>query len=166
MVPSCSAIRVFRLLKYLPLALISKVIAAYGGEENADDTCEEKDEGDGPTPRRAPIGPAMPSQAMLAQAQQAAMDYVDQVRLWSCHCRRCWIYISMHYRSNRERKPLIPQHQPHDSAKLGFFQSRILLVRQSSSSEDDEDDFGPSVAGKEKRVASERYVRCSGLALV
>ena len=48
----------------------------------------------------------------------------------------------------------------------GLFQSHVLLVRQSSSSEDDEDDFGPSVAGKEKRVASERYVRCSGLALV
>ncbi|CAM9730511.1 unnamed protein product, partial [Ectocarpus sp. 13 AM-2016] len=59
---------------------------------------------DGPAPRRAPIGPAMPSQAMLAQAQQAAKDF----------------------------------------------------VQEDSSSDDDEDHFGPSVAGKEKRVASER----------
>lgn len=33
-----------------------------------------------------------------------------------------------------------------------------FVVRQDSSSEDDEDDFGPSVVGKEKRVASVRYV--------
>lgn len=32
-----------------------------------------------------------------------------------------------------------------------------VVVRQDSSSED-EDDFGPSVVGKEKRVASVRYV--------
>lgn len=50
--------------------------------KGADDKSEEKDQDDGPAPRRAPIGPAMPSQAMLAQAQQAAMDYVEQVRLW------------------------------------------------------------------------------------
>ncbi|CAM9732099.1 unnamed protein product [Pylaiella littoralis] len=89
-------------------AVLKKVIAAYGGEQssNAQDSGgEEGHQDDGPAPRRAPIGPAMPSQAMLAQAQKAAMEYVQE---------------------------------------------------DSSSSEDDEDDFGPSIAGKEKRVASER----------
>lgn len=59
------------------------MIAAFGGEQktDADGSSEEDgDQGDGPAPRRAPIGPAMPSQAMLAQAQQAAREYVHQVR--------------------------------------------------------------------------------------
>eukprot|EP00752_Nemacystus_decipiens_P012895 g11415.t1 len=88
-------------------AVMKKVISAFGGELNHDadgNNKEDKDQGDGPAPRRAPIGPAMPSPAMLAQAHQAAKDY----------------------------------------------------VHQESSSEDDTDDFGPNVAGKEKRVASER----------
>ena len=58
------------------------MIAAYGGKPNinAKGSSEEGgDEGDGPAPRRAPIGPAMPSPAMLAQAQQAAKEYVHQV---------------------------------------------------------------------------------------
>ncbi|CAM9481279.1 unnamed protein product [Ectocarpus sp. 8 AP-2014] len=82
------------------------VIAEYGGEQSKakDSSDDEGGENDGPAPRRAPIGPAMPSQAMLAQAQQAAKDF----------------------------------------------------VQEDSSSDDDEDQFGPSVAGKEKRVASER----------
>ncbi|CAM9284777.1 unnamed protein product [Ectocarpus sp. 6 AP-2014] len=87
-------------------AVIKKVIAEYGGEQSKakDSSDDEGGENDGPAPRRAPIGPAMPSQAMLAQAQQAAKDF----------------------------------------------------VQEDSSSDDDEDQFGPSVAGKEKRVASER----------
>lgn len=36
----------------------------------------------------------------------------------------------------------------------------LCVVCQESSSEDDDDDFGPNVAGKEKRVASERCVFC------
>ncbi|CBJ26574.1 expressed unknown protein [Ectocarpus siliculosus] len=87
-------------------AVIKKVIAEYGGEQSKpkDSSDDEGGENDGPAPRRAPIGPAMPSQAMLAQAQQAAKDF----------------------------------------------------VQEDSSSDDDEDQFGPSIAGKEKRVASER----------
>eukprot|EP00903_Cladosiphon_okamuranus_P006209 g6104.t1 len=87
-------------------AVMKKVIAAYGGEQKneTDPSSEDGDDGDGLAPRRAPIGPAMPSQAMLAQAQRAAREY----------------------------------------------------VHQESSSEDDDDYFGPNVAGKEKRVASER----------
>ncbi len=86
--------RVLRLQHETPSpGLLFKVIAAYGGEQmkGADNKSEEKYHNDGPAPRRAPIGPAMPSQAMLAQAQQAAMDYVEQVRLWSGHRRCCWI---------------------------------------------------------------------------
>lgn len=69
------------------------MIAAYGGEQSshAQDSGEKEGSQDhGPTPRRAPIGPAMPSQAMLAQAQKAAIEYVQEVRHWSCHCRVVW----------------------------------------------------------------------------
>ncbi|CAM9512923.1 unnamed protein product [Scytosiphon promiscuus] len=92
--------------------VMKKVIAAYGGghshesEDGADEGRGDTQKGqtNGAAPRKAPIGPAMPSAAMLAQAQQAALEY----------------------------------------------------AQQESSSEDDEDEFGPSVVGKEKRVASER----------
>lgn len=61
-----------------------KVIVAYGGKvvEQGSGTVEAVEEGGqpaGPAPRRAPIGPAMPSHAMLMQAQQAAAEYAQQV---------------------------------------------------------------------------------------
>lgn len=58
------------------------MIAEYGGEQSKaeDSGDDEAGENDGPAPRRAPIGPAMPSQAMLAQAQEAAKDFVQEVR--------------------------------------------------------------------------------------
>lgn len=95
-------------------AVIKQVIVAYGGEvveqgSGAVAAVEEEGQAAGPAPRRAPIGPAMPSHAMLMQAQQAAAEYAQQ--------------------------------------------------GPSSSDDDDDDDedtFGPSVAGKEKRVASEK----------
>lgn len=67
------------------------MIEAYGGEQkNEADASSEEDgnQGDGPALRRAPIGPAMPSQAMLAQAQQAAREYVHQVLQRSKGCSR------------------------------------------------------------------------------
>ena len=58
---------------------------AYGGEvaeqsSGAVNTTEEGNQTTGPAPRRAPIGPAMPSHAMLMQAQRAAAEYAPQVR--------------------------------------------------------------------------------------
>lgn len=57
---------------------------AYGGEvveqgSGAVQAAEEGSQPAGPAPRRAPIGPAMPSHAMLMQAQQAAAEYAEQV---------------------------------------------------------------------------------------
>lgn len=56
-----------------------QVIEAYRGAavKGGDESGQAAD----PAPRRAPIGPAMPSPAMLAQAQQAAAEYVEQVRV-------------------------------------------------------------------------------------
>lgn len=59
---------------------------AYGGEvveqgSGAAAAVEEGGQAAGPAPRRAPIGPAMPSHAMLMQAQQAAAEYAQQVVL-------------------------------------------------------------------------------------
>lgn len=61
-----------------------QVIASYAGgtiEESggAVDGGEKGSEAIDPAPRKAPIGPAMPSPAMLAQAQQAAAQYLLQV---------------------------------------------------------------------------------------
>ncbi|CAM9248132.1 unnamed protein product [Laminaria digitata] len=93
-------------------AVIKQLIVTYGGEvveqgSGAVQAAEEGSQPAGPAPRRAPIGPAMPSHAMLMQAQQAAAEYAEQ-------------------------------------------------GSSSSDDDDDEDTFGPSVAGKEKRVASEK----------
>lgn len=57
---------------------------AYGGEvveqgSGAVEAVEEGGETASPAPRRAPIGPAMPSHAVLMQAQQAAAEYAQQV---------------------------------------------------------------------------------------
>lgn len=61
-----------------------QVISSYAGgtiEENgvAVDGREKGSEAVDPALRKAPIGPAMPSPAMLAQAQQAAALYLLQV---------------------------------------------------------------------------------------
>lgn len=90
-------------------AVIAKVITSYGGERGEQDSVagrgdeQEGQEVAGPVPRKAPIGPVMPTAAVLAQAQKATAD----------------------------------------------------LALQASSSDEDEDEIGPSVAGKEKRVASQ-----------
>lgn len=64
--------------------MMVQVIASYGGgigEQSgvAVDGAEKGSQAVGPAPRKAPIGPAMPSPAMLAQAQQAAAQYILEV---------------------------------------------------------------------------------------
>ena len=69
-----------------------KLITAYGGVSGRNSTGGEAEEGGdadkgdaaetsaAAEPRRSPIGPAMPSAAMLAQAQRAALAYSQLVR--------------------------------------------------------------------------------------
>lgn len=68
----------------------SQVITSYGGrideggeEDRGSEIAVEGEKSQGPAdtaPRRGPIGPAMPSAAVLAQAQQAAAEFALQVR--------------------------------------------------------------------------------------
>lgn len=73
---------------------------AYGGEvveqgSGAVAAVEEEGQAAGPAPRRAPIGPAMPSHAMLMQAQQAAAEYAQQVLCFPPPaCNLCRLFYS------------------------------------------------------------------------
>lgn len=52
-------------------------------EDRGSESAAEGEKSQGPVvaaPRRAPIGPAMPSATVLAQAQQAAAEFAQQVR--------------------------------------------------------------------------------------
>lgn len=77
------------------------MIRFYGGRGNGEDKErkpgeEEEDEDEeakstaGPARRRAPIGPAMPSADMLAQAQHAAAQLVLQVDVASRITSLCY----------------------------------------------------------------------------
>lgn len=61
------------------------MITSYGGERGEQDSVagrgdeQEGQEVAGPVPRKAPIGPVMPTAAVLAQAQKATADLALQV---------------------------------------------------------------------------------------
>lgn len=87
--PSCLKLRLHR-----RVFVSRQVIASYGGgngkhPRDAANGGEDETQVTGRTPRRAPIGPAMPSAAMLAQAQQAAAELAGQVTNFPCYVGCC-----------------------------------------------------------------------------